>query len=109
MAGGLRALSVKAVSFGGIGVINTGIHAGIVVLLVETFAVWPPVGHVFGFVAASLFSYFANATITFRMPMSLAGYLKFHLPCAEGYIELKIDCVLRFTSTFPVGCIERFV
>jgi putative flippase GtrA len=77
MADGLRALSVKAISFGGIGVLNTGIHAGIVVLLVETLAVWPPVGHVFGFVAASLFSYFANATITFRMPMSLAGYLKF--------------------------------
>ena len=52
MAGDLRALAVKAASFGGIGVINTGIHAGIVVLLVETLAMWPPVAHVFGFIAA---------------------------------------------------------
>lgn len=77
MADGLRPLLVKATSFGGIGVVNTGIHAGIVVLMVETLAVWPPVGHVFGFVAASLFSYIANALLTFRVAVSLPGYLKF--------------------------------
>ena len=77
MAGDFRALAVKAACFGGIGVINTVIHAGIVVLLVEMLALWPPVAHVFGFMAASLFSYAANATFTFRAPLSRAGYLKF--------------------------------
>jgi putative flippase GtrA len=68
---------LRLASFGGIGVVNTAIHAGIVVLMVETLAVWPPVGHVCGFVAASLFSYVANATFTFRRQLSLAGYAKF--------------------------------
>jgi len=64
-------------TFGGIGAINTAIHAGIVILLVEACSVWPPVGQVFGFIGSNLFSYIANATITFRRPVSLAGYAKF--------------------------------
>src|SRR5215831_10859833 len=77
MANGLGGLLGKFISFGGIGVINTAIHTGMVVLLVEIFFVWPPVGQVFGFITASLFSYVANATITFRVPVSVAGYLTF--------------------------------
>ena len=77
MAGRFGALSVKLTNFGGIGILNTLIHNGIVIGLVQMLAVWPPIGHFFGFIAASLFSYLANARFTFRMKLSIPGYLRF--------------------------------
>lgn len=70
-------LSTKFIRFGGVGILNTAIHTVVAILAVETLSVWPPVGQALGFITSNLFSYIVNALVTFRMPVSLAGYVKF--------------------------------
>lgn len=63
--------------FGLIGVLNTAIHAGIVIVLIERFGTNQLVANIAAFSTANLFSYFANSTLTFKKRVSLGRYFKF--------------------------------
>jgi putative flippase GtrA len=65
--------------FGIIGVVNTLLHSGMVVLLVERAQVWPVLANVAGFALANTASFFANSYLTFRRRPTLALYWKFLL------------------------------
>jgi putative flippase GtrA len=65
--------------FGVIGVINTGLHSGTVVLLVENALSTPVPANVAGFALANTFSYFANALLAFGQRPSWERYRKFAL------------------------------
>lgn len=64
-------------AFSGIGVVNTGIHVGIVVALVESVGTHPVLANCLAFVAANAFSYWANSRWNYGMPMSRPRYLRF--------------------------------
>jgi putative flippase GtrA len=63
--------------FGLVGVANTGVHAVIVITLMEVFA--PPafVANGVAFFFANLMSYALNSRFTFRIPLSFLGYRRF--------------------------------
>ncbi|UMR31023.1 GtrA family protein [Massilia sp. MB5] len=63
--------------FAAIGAVNTVIHAGSVVALVELGRWHPVAANIGGFCAANLASYFANSRFTFRQRASWARYGKF--------------------------------
>lgn len=63
--------------FGVIGVINTLLHTGAVVALVEGALAGPVPANVAGFALANTFSYFANCRLTFRQAPGWRSYRKF--------------------------------
>ncbi|NIF29507.1 GtrA family protein [Pantoea sp. Tr-811] len=65
--------------FAVVGVANTTVHAGIVVLLMETLAPPAAIANGAAFVFANLMSYTLNSRFTFRSPMSFFGYRRFLL------------------------------
>lgn len=65
--------------FGLIGVINTALHSGMVVLLVERAHISPVPANVAGFALANTASFFANTCLTFRRTPTLRLYWKFFL------------------------------
>jgi putative flippase GtrA len=65
--------------FGIIGVVNTVLHSGMVVLLVERAQVSPVLANVAGFALANCASFFANTCLTFRRRPTLQLYWKFFL------------------------------
>lgn len=66
-----------ALVFGAIGVANTLLHSGAVVLLVESALAGPVPANVAGFALANTFSYFANCRLTFRQPPGWSSYRRF--------------------------------
>jgi putative flippase GtrA len=64
-------------SFGVIGVLNTFVHSGVVVALVEHGLARPVLANMAGFALANTISFFANGWLTFRQPPSWASYRKF--------------------------------
>jgi putative flippase GtrA len=64
-------------TFGVIGVINTFVHSGMVVALVEHGLAGPVPANMAGFALANTISFFANGRLTFRQPPSWASYRKF--------------------------------
>lgn len=64
-------------TFGIIGVVNTFVHSGMVVALVEHGLARPVPANVAGFALANTLSYFANCWLTFRQPPGWANYRKF--------------------------------
>lgn len=68
-----RALLVFAV----IGMINTALHSGAVIVLVETALAGPVAANVAGFALANTVSFFANCRFTFRQRPSWERYRKF--------------------------------
>ena len=63
--------------FGLIGVVNTAIHAGIVIILIEKFGTNQVFANTTAFAAANLFSYFANSILTFKKSPSFTRYFRF--------------------------------
>ena len=62
-----------------VGVANTAVHAGVVILLMETLAPPAAVANACAFIVANLMSYCINSRFTFRVPMSWLGYRRFLL------------------------------
>ena len=67
------------IRFGLVGVANTVVHAGIVIVLMEALA--PPafVANGVAFMFANLVSYALNSRFTFKTPISFMGYRRFLL------------------------------
>lgn len=67
------------IRFGLVGVANTVVHAGIVIVLMEALA--PPafVANGVAFMFANLVSYALNSRFTFKTPISFLGYRRFLL------------------------------
>ncbi len=59
-------LTRKFLTFGLIGVINTAIHMGVYWIAFNPLAMGPFFSNTFAFIIASIFSYFANAFLTFK-------------------------------------------
>lgn len=79
---------VRFIRFCCVGVCNTAIHIGLVLLQVEVFLLPPPTANVIAFLAANMTSYFLNATWTFQKKTSPKLYFKFFL---VGLIGLVIS------------------
>jgi len=76
----LKAFAVRhrqALSFAVLGGVNTLLHSGAVVLLVENGLATPVPSHIAGFALANTFSYFTNSWLTFRHAPSWRRYRKF--------------------------------
>lgn len=63
--------------FAVVGAVNTALHSGTVVALVETGVSGPVLANAAGFALANTFSYFANARLTFRQRPSWPLYRRF--------------------------------
>jgi putative flippase GtrA len=74
---GMLATHRALVVFGVIGVANTLLHSGTVVLLVERGLAGPVPANVAGFALANTLSYFANCRLTFRCSPTWERYRKF--------------------------------
>ena len=70
-------LFAQFLRFAAIGVLNTLIHLGVVMGLVESGALPPVPANGMAFVAANLFSFWANSRFTFRAAPSLRRYGRF--------------------------------
>ncbi|MEO5932759.1 MAG: GtrA family protein [Duganella sp.] len=67
----------RPLAFAVVGAINTALHSGAVVALVEPGLTGPVLANAAGFALANTFSYFANARLTFRQRPSWALYRRF--------------------------------
>jgi len=67
------------IRFGLVGVVNTGVHAGIVIALMETLAPPAYLANGIAFMFANVMSYCINSRFTFRTPISFKGYRRFLL------------------------------
>lgn len=72
--------------FGAIGVINTLIHLGVVLSLVEVCAMGPLMANGLAFVAANVFSFWANSRFTFRAITTWKRYSRFLLVSMAGLL-----------------------
>lgn len=79
-------MMAKLAGFSGIGVINTLIHAAVVVSLVEGLDSHPVVANTAAFVVANTFSYWANSRWNFKTNVSLAQYGRFLLVSLLGLV-----------------------
>jgi putative flippase GtrA len=70
--------------FSGIGLANTALHTGIVVLLVEILDAHPTMANTIAFVIANIFSYWANSRWNFKTPNSLQQYGRFFVVSIFG-------------------------
>ena len=64
-------------TFGVIGVVNTSLHFGTVVALVELLGANPVGANVLGFALANVVSFFGNSLLTFRQTPTWARYRTF--------------------------------
>ena len=65
--------------FAVIGVVNTFIHAGIVIMSVEVLTLHPTLANTIAFFCANIASFFMNAHFTFKVSPSLARYGRFFI------------------------------
>ncbi|MGO8756340.1 MAG: GtrA family protein [Gallionellaceae bacterium] len=63
--------------FSFIGIINTGLHFILLVILVEKVNIWPPLANASAFFGANLFSYFANSRFSFGVGINSSRYIRF--------------------------------
>jgi len=77
--------------FGVIGVINTLLHSGTVILLVETGLTGPVAANVAGFAVANTVSFFANCRYTFHTAPDWQRYRKF---LAVSMVSLALTVAL---------------
>lgn len=78
-----------------IGVINTLIHGGVLVLAVEHLGVNIVLSHFLAFIFANACSYFMNSRLTFKVSLSLSRYLRFFL---ASMLALSLTLVLAWAS-----------
>ena len=62
-----------------IGITNTLIHGGILVLVVEGFRLNVTLSHLLAFSCTNIFSYLMNSWLTFKTQLSLSRYARFFL------------------------------
>lgn len=67
------------IRFGLVGVVNTGVHAGIVIAFMEKLAPPAYVANGIAFMFANVISYCINSRFTFYIPISFKGYRRFLL------------------------------
>jgi putative flippase GtrA len=79
-------LAGKIAKFSGIGVLNTLIHTALVVLSVERFGIHPSIANALAFVAANMFSYWANRRWNFKTRASIGQYGRFVLVSLAGLV-----------------------
>ncbi|WP_225781317.1 GtrA family protein [Xenophilus sp. Marseille-Q4582] len=72
--------------FSAIGVLNTLIHLGVVMGLVESGLLPPVPANGLAFVTANLFSFWANSHITFKTAPSLRRYSRFLCVSVAGLL-----------------------
>lgn len=65
------------VKFGLVGVLNTALHALVVIVAHGSFFFAVIGSHIFAFMVANLFSYFLNSFLVFRRPPTYASYIRF--------------------------------
>lgn len=63
--------------YGVVGVVNTMLHSGVVIFLIEVGVVGAVLANIFGFLCANTFSFFINCKLTFKSPPTFAIYRKF--------------------------------
>jgi putative flippase GtrA len=81
--------------FGVIGVINTLLHSGTVILLVETGLTGPVAANVAGFAVANTVSFFANCRYTFHAAPDWQRYRKF---LAVSMLSLTLTVALSWLA-----------
>jgi putative flippase GtrA len=69
-----------------IGVLNTGLHFVLLVLLVEKIGLWPPLANAGAFFGTNLFSYFANSHFSFKVDISSHRYVRFLVTSLIGVV-----------------------
>lgn len=80
-----------------IGVINTSIHAAVVILVAGHYELSPIIANGSAFFAANIFSFLANAMFTFKKSITLVGYVKFlSASFATLVIILSISIVCEY-------------
>jgi len=68
---------LQVIQFGCIGLLNTALHASVVIGLVEHLQLNPVAANAIAFFLANIFSYCLNSKITFKSAFSFGGYLRF--------------------------------
>lgn len=81
--------------FSGAGIINTFIHLGVVVALVEGASVHPVIANTLAFLTANVFSFWANARFGFGAVPSRRRYLRF---LAVSIAGLMLTVILTSTA-----------
>jgi len=69
-----------------IGAINTAIHLVVVVVLVELMDLSPVASNCLAFVAANIFSFYANCRWNYRTPMAISRYRRFFIISLAGLL-----------------------
>lgn len=108
---GWRGEGGRFVRFCCVGLGNTGVHLGVVLMLVEWGGVAPPLANALAFACANMVSYALNARWTFRHRASVAQYLKFF---AVSLVGLGISwasvlMALRWQAHYVVGVLVSVV
>lgn len=69
--------NIQFLTFAVIGVVNTFMHGGVLVMAVERFNAPVVLANLIAFCVANLFSYFMNSWFTFKSALSVVRYLRF--------------------------------
>lgn len=78
-------------SFAAIGVANTLLHGGVLMLAVDVFLWSVTLSHLLAFAIANLFSYLLNSQFTFKRPLSFKRYWRFFM---ASLLSLMITLLL---------------
>ncbi len=97
--------------FAAIGVVNTLLHLGVVLGLVEGGGVHPTLANGAAFVCANLFSYWANSRFTFRTAPTLRRYGRFAVVSLAGLAVamLATQAALALQLHYLLGVALSFV
>ena len=93
-------LTKKFLIFGLIGVINTGIHMGVYWVAFNPLELGPFFSNTIAFIVASVFSYFANAILTFK-PKNKSS-MQFTAVMAVFFVRLVISGLLTTGFDFII-------
>lgn len=93
----LLARHAQFLTFAAVGIANTTIHGGILVLAVEQLELTATPANAIAFFVANLFSFFANSKITFKASISLARYIRFLL---ASLLSLALTLLISMTSEY---------
>lgn len=85
------------IRFAFIGGLNTLIHGAILAMCVEIFNVEVVLSNLIAFMAANVFSYFMNATFTFKVAPAFSAYLKFFL---ASLLSLGLTLLISWIAKF---------
>ncbi|EGR0581290.1 GtrA family protein [Vibrio cholerae] len=85
----------QPIVFAIVGVINTSLHASILIFLVESFLLSSTAANFVAFGLANIFSYVANSKYTFNRPLSVKKYIAFF---SASLISLALTLMISFLS-----------